>query len=706
MKILFALAVCSVVCCPMTLAQTAPLRFENVPIDLDSGVLGAPAEGSAVVFSGVVETPGADWIRLWFGPETLLAGDATLIVTSPVSGAVQLLDAATLKQWSDSSAYFAGDRVFVDVMMTAGGSESRVVVASADAGLPPIGSRTICNSVDDRVITHDPRAGRLAPQGCTAWLFDNRSNSFLTADHCGAASGDTVWFNVPLRTSNGGVVPPGPEDQYPVDGSSVQDAGASSLGNDWALFGVFNNSNTGLAPMDAQKDAYMLGLSAPEADGRPITITGYGSTTFPVPDAWYAIEKTHTGTYYSKSGTTIRYRTDTSGGNSGSAVFDEQDQRAIGIHTNGGCNSSSTSSNSGTSIDNAGLRSAVMTARGVAAGPIAAVINPLDDLPKRVSPGGGTSIDLEVLADFTGPAPMPGATLHSNDGSGWISTPATGGAVLSAAFPPTACGSVVRYYFSATGAGGETVVFPPGAPAVTFEAVSSEPWNVIASDDFETDAGWTVENEPGTAGGWERGIPPATDRRGGPNEDADGSGSCWTTGVGLNVDVAGGPTRLVSPVFDLSGAADPYLDVSIWMNSDGSSEKLDVEFSDDGGVSWTVVESLGSTPGWLDATYRIGDYVALSDGFRVRLSVADLGFSDVIEAGVDGFVIRDVSCPDLACGPADIAEPFGVLDLADVQGFLAAFLAGEAAADLAQPRGVLDLADVEAFVGSFAAGCP
>ena len=112
------------------------------------------------------------------------------------------------------------------------------------------------------------------------------------------------------------------------------------------------------------------------------------------------------------------------------------------------------------------------------------------------------------------------------------------------------------------------------------------------------------------------------------------------------------------------------------MNSDGSTEKPTVEFSDDSGASWVPVELPGSTPGWLGATYRIGEHVPLSDGYRVRLNVADLGFSDVIEAGVDGFVIRDVSCPDLSCGPADIAEPFGVLDLSDLEAFVGAFVAG------------------------------
>ncbi len=60
-------------------------------------------------------------------------------------------------------------------------------------------------------------------------------------------------------------------------------------------------------------------------------------------------------------------------------------------------------------------------------------------------------------------------------------------------------------------------------------------------------------------------------------------------------------------------------------------------------------------------------------------------------------------CPD-AC-PADIADPFGVLDLADVQAFTASFMAGEHLADLTGD-GVLDLADVQAFVDSFTAGCP
>lgn len=56
--------------------------------------------------------------------------------------------------------------------------------------------------------------------------------------------------------------------------------------------------------------------------------------------------------------------------------------------------------------------------------------------------------------------------------------------------------------------------------------------------------------------------------------------------------------------------------------------------------------------------------------------------------------------------PADLAEPFGVLDLMDITAFVSAFVAGHPAADLAEPTGVFDLADVIAFAEAFTGGCP
>lgn len=57
------------------------------------------------------------------------------------------------------------------------------------------------------------------------------------------------------------------------------------------------------------------------------------------------------------------------------------------------------------------------------------------------------------------------------------------------------------------------------------------------------------------------------------------------------------------------------------------------------------------------------------------------------------------------CSPADLALPYNLLDLSDINAFLAAFVAGNAAADLTTD-GLFDLADINAFVSAFAAGCP
>jgi hypothetical protein len=57
------------------------------------------------------------------------------------------------------------------------------------------------------------------------------------------------------------------------------------------------------------------------------------------------------------------------------------------------------------------------------------------------------------------------------------------------------------------------------------------------------------------------------------------------------------------------------------------------------------------------------------------------------------------------CNAADLAEPFGVLDLNDLNAFVSAFVTGDLLADVTGD-GVLDLQDISSFVGAFTAGCP
>ena len=58
------------------------------------------------------------------------------------------------------------------------------------------------------------------------------------------------------------------------------------------------------------------------------------------------------------------------------------------------------------------------------------------------------------------------------------------------------------------------------------------------------------------------------------------------------------------------------------------------------------------------------------------------------------------------CNPADLAAPFGVLDLTDILAFIDGFSTMDSMSDFAAPEGVFDLADIQAFVIAFNSSCP
>ncbi len=60
---------------------------------------------------------------------------------------------------------------------------------------------------------------------------------------------------------------------------------------------------------------------------------------------------------------------------------------------------------------------------------------------------------------------------------------------------------------------------------------------------------------------------------------------------------------------------------------------------------------------------------------------------------------------DPRCNPADLASPFGMLNIDDIDAFVNAFLAGDTVADL-NGNGSINIDDIDAFVGAFIAGCP
>jgi V8-like Glu-specific endopeptidase len=326
--------------------QTAPLHSRMHPCTLDTGVQSSrPGEAATrVAFRSVVKVPGSPWLRLSFSGVSL--GRASyLTVTSLGDGARQRLDARALTQWKNSSAYFNGDAVSVDLHVASGDSNVFARMNEVMIGDPGSGESQ-CGTTDDRIVSTDGRAGRLLNIGCTAWLIGD--GRFVTAGHCVASTGllNTVEFNVPPSLSNGTIQHPGPEDQYVVD-TTTRVFANDGIGNDWGVFQTFPNSQTGLTALQTQGAAFNV---VQDLGPATIRITGYG-----VDDgAANQTEQTNTGPNAGSSGTTMRYRVDTEGGNSGSPVIDEATGNAVGIHTNAGC-STGGGSNSGTSNFNTAL---------------------------------------------------------------------------------------------------------------------------------------------------------------------------------------------------------------------------------------------------------------------------------------------------------------------------------------------------------------
>ncbi|MCH7792106.1 MAG: trypsin-like peptidase domain-containing protein, partial [Planctomycetes bacterium] len=356
-------------------AQIAPLRSYQAPVRIDSGWVENLGNQLAVVFITQINAKDAPWLRLAFD-QAVLAGDPNLAtgsylrITSVFDGAHQILDAHTLVQWNDTSAYFNGDTVMLELFAYPNSGPNRLIMSELTAGLgDPLVWDSTCGPTDDRILSNDPRAARLVPIGCTAWLYEDPAgcgNSFGTAGHCiqNGQAGNVVEFNVPLSSSTGSIRHPPPADQYSVESSSIQSTGSGGFGNDAAIFRAFQNSTTGLSPFDAQGAIYQIASTAANVRvNDPIRITGYGTVTTPISRTWNQVQKTHVGPLFSgTTGTRLMYVTDTSGGNSGSPVIDENSGRVVGVHTHGLCNSAG--GNSGTAIQHSGWQNFLNNPRG------------------------------------------------------------------------------------------------------------------------------------------------------------------------------------------------------------------------------------------------------------------------------------------------------------------------------------------------------
>ncbi len=638
-------------------AQTAEQFRTRHPVAIDSGVVAntnpSPAARGlpAVVWSTVVSVPTAAWVRLRYSGILLSGqrepgGDGSFLrITSLLDNQFQTQHLVHVGQWRDTSAYFNGDSVLVELLAHPGTGPNRLVIDEVTAGpsVPP-GRDTICGPTDDRVLSSDPRCARVDPVGCSAWLIDDCNHCFLTAGHCSGTAMQIVEFNVPLSTASGALMHPGPQDQYAIDLSSVQSNGGGAPGNDWAYFGVYPNSTTGLTPFQANNgQAFTLLASTPTVTNQTVRVTGYGTVAAPVSPTWEQVQKTHAGPYTQLVGSRIDYRTDTTGGNSGSPAFLDGTNVAIGIHTHGGCTGSA-GENSGTAGNHAALQAALAAPTGVCyCAPI--TFSYPNGQPTLVSPGGVTTIRMQIggIGQL-----QPGSlqfhwSYAANGPFQTIAPTALGSNLFEVTVPAANCESVLQYYWVAQDSGSVTFHDPSNAPTSRHTAIAATNLATIRSHDFNTaPPNWTVSDTNVTAGSWTRGTPADPF---GPVADYDGSGQCWVTGNSWLEDLDGGPTRLRTETIDVSAATNPIVRYALWFTSNSGTDRLIVEATQDNGANWVVIQNLTAFTGWEVHGFRVLDHFAAPGQLSVRFSVSDNPNNSQTEAGLDAFLVADATCP-------------------------------------------------------------
>lgn len=293
-----------------------------------------------------------------------------------------------------------------------------------------------------------------------------------------------------------------------------------------------------------------------------------------------------------------------------------------------------------------------------------------------------------------------------NDGSGsqQLSMQYSSG-TYSVTLPMMDCPGALTLRFAVQSTEGELF------QSAVYNAAIADGEEDVFYDNGQTDMGYAVSGSA-SDGQWDRGVPIDCDR-GDPNTDGDGSGSCWLTdnssASSCNSDVDGGATVLTSPVMDASGG-EAYVSYDRWYDNsfggDPGNDTFTVEISNGG--AWTLLETVGpsdgeSSGGWVNASYRVADYVTPTSNVRVRFTAEDTGDGSVIEAGVDGLSLTVVTCDDNNDVTGDVNGD-GIVDGADLSQVLGYWGMcsdpGNCPADI-NDDGFVDGADLASVLGNW-----
>ncbi|UCF34947.1 MAG: S8 family serine peptidase [Phycisphaerales bacterium] len=298
-------------------------------------------------------------------------------------------------------------------------------------------------------------------------------------------------------------------------------------------------------------------------------------------------------------------------------------------------------------------------------------VNPL---PQQVPPEEVATLVVKVLEGSETLQPDSVMLAHRISPEEFTMTAMTdlGDGLFEAHLPASPCETVIEYYFSATGIERTQVTDPWNAPQAFHSTMATER-QVLFTDDFEQDLGWTMEAQGAeTTGEWERVEPVGTTAQPEYDRSPNAGTMCYVTGQHTGgsagtADVDYGPVCLVSPAVSV-GTLDAEVRFARWFYSSGGDDpdELTVEMSRDGGQSWTTVETIDSTDGWEFHSFKLSDFPdVIGNDLNMRFTTSDPTSDSLTEAAVDEFSVTAILCSGSGGGADGDADDNGVIDLDD-----------------------------------------
>ncbi|RMH28678.1 MAG: VCBS repeat-containing protein [Planctomycetota bacterium] len=135
------------------------------------------------------------------------------------------------------------------------------------------------------------------------------------------------------------------------------------------------------------------------------------------------------------------------------------------------------------------------------------------------------------------------------------------------------------------------------------------------------------------------------------------------------------------------------------VDGDGDEDLGEIYFSDGRAHIYINRDGvLDTDPTWTFDAPEVGNAMAFGDLNGDGLADMALGYAG--NTCVRVFFAQAPECP------ADMAEPFGVLNIFDIQAFIGLYNGQDAGADLAEPFGVFNIFDLQAYIDLYNQGCP